>query len=731
MNNAVSVAGQTSVVPRVRASLDALFEPASVAIIGASDDPGRIGGRPLAYLQRAGYKGAVYPVNPNRATVQGFKAYPDVQSIPGEVDVAIVALPAGQVPSALEACAQKGVKAAIIFSAGFTEIGHEGTLLQQKIAAIAETSGMRVLGPNCLGAFNVDMGFFGTFSQAFDKSAPHSGPVGIASQSGACGSHLVYLFAQKNVGINYFATTGNEVNIDVAECLLWMAESPKVKVLVAYVEAVRDGATFIRALETARRNRKPVVLLKVGRSSAGGFAAASHTGALVGRDDVYEAVLKQYGVYRAQSIAQLVDVASACARGIFPSDRSLGIVTVSGGLGIQAADAAERFGLDVRALSAAGQAQIKSMISFAGTTNPIDVTAQIVNDPPLTGKCIEVALLEGGYQSIICMLSSVPAVPKLGDPILESLKVLRLRFPERLIVIALAAPQDVVRRYDEAGFLVFEDGDYAISAISALAGFAETFANEERSVVADENKKKRKSPVAALPATLDEYSAKALLSESGIPTLPEKLVANGRQAKLVVAEMGRPVVLKIVSPDIPHKTEVGGVILNVQTPANAEAATDAMLARIATLLPGARLTGVLVSPMCSVGVETICGIFTDPVFGPVVMFGLGGIHVEVLRDVTFRLAPFSENEARRMIADIRGHRMLDGVRGAPPSDKGALAKALARLSEFAVNYSGLVNEVDINPLVVLPEGEGVYALDALIVPTPAKVPIGNSHMQCI
>ncbi len=729
MNKPASATAHTSPRLRARASLDALFEPASVAVIGASDDPVRIGGRPLAYLQRAGFKGAIYPVNPNRATVQGFKAYPDVQAIPGAVDVAIVALPAGQVPSALEACAEKGVRAAIIFSAGFAETGAEGAALQQRITAIAGSSGMRVLGPNCLGAFNVDTGFFGTFSQAFDKSAPHSGPIGIASQSGACGSHLVYLFAQRNVGINYFATTGNEAEIDVAECMLWMAESPKVKVLVAYVEAVRDGATFIRALETARRHHKPVVILKVGRSNAGGLAAASHTGALVGSDDVYEAVLKQYGVYRAESIAQLVDVASACSRGIFPSDRSLCILTVSGGLGIQAADAAERHGLDVRPLSATGQAKIKAMISFAGTANPIDVTAQVVNEPVLTGRCIEVALLDGGYQSIICMLSSVPAVPALGDPILESLKGLRARFPERLIVIALAAPVDVGRRYEDAGFLVFEDGDYAMSAISALAGFAETFAQGATQKSA--SRTTRPHAVPALPPALDEHSAKALLAAAGIPVLPEKVVPNGAEAKLAAAEMGCPVVLKIVSPDIAHKTEVGGVILNVKTPADAEAATTALLQRIAKQLPSASLTGVLVSPMCSAGVETICGIFTDPVFGPVVMFGLGGIHVEVLRDVAFRLAPFDETEARAMVGSIRGYRMLEGVRGAPPGDVDALAKALADLSQFAVDYRGLVDEVDINPLVVLPKGQGVYALDALLVPTPVAkkfndIPAGNA-----
>jgi acyl-CoA synthetase (NDP forming) len=337
-------------------------------------------------------------------------------------------------------------------------------------------------------------------------------------------------------------------------------------------------------------------------------------------------------------------------------------------------------------------------------------------------------LLEGGYQSVICMLSSVPAVPKLGDPILASLTQLRGRFPGRLMVLAIAAPPEVVRRYEEAGFLVFEDGDHAISTIAALAGFAETFAQATLEKVAAHGAKgdQENTP---LPKILDEHSAKALLAAAGIPVLPEKVVRNGREAGLAAVDMGCPVVLKIVSPDISHKTEVGGVILGVKTPADAEAETTALLVRLRKLLPEAHLTGVLVSPMCGAGVETICGSFTDPVFGPVVMFGLGGIHVEVLRDVTFRLAPFDEREALAMITGIRGRRLLEGVRGAPPSDVKALAGALVRLSEFAINYRGIVEEVDINPMLVLPQGKGVYALDALIVPTQTASAFSVSRSQ--
>ena len=337
-----------------RGSLGALFEPRSVAVIGASDDAGRIGGRPLRYLRDAGYSGAIYPVNPNRDSVQGLPSFKTLASIPHSVDLAILALPSEQVVEAVAACAEKGVKAVIVFSSGFAETDDEGARRQDEIRRIARRSGMRVLGPNCLGAFNSAIGFFGTFTQAFDNGAVPPGPISIASQSGACGGHLGYLCKQRGIGIQYWITTGNEADVDISECILWLAQSEHVRVIVVYAEAIRDGATFIRALETARRNRKPVVMLKVGRSSSGARAAASHTGALAGQDAVSDAVLRQYGVFRADSIEQMLDIAVACAPGVFPPNRRLGIVTVSGGLGVQMSDAAEAKGLEVATKLAEG-----------------------------------------------------------------------------------------------------------------------------------------------------------------------------------------------------------------------------------------------------------------------------------------------------------------------------------------------------------------------------------------
>lgn len=722
MNKDYSVSGaqgqRASATSDSRAdAIGALLDPTSVAIIGASDDTSRIGGRPLRYLRESGYTGRIYPVNPNRETVQGLKAYADISAIGEPVDLVIVALPAAFVLDALQACAEKGVKAAIVFSAGFAEQDEEGAERQRAMLGIAERYGMRILGPNCLGAFNAHTGFIGTFTQALDQGFLSAGPVAIASQSGACGGHLAYLCRQRDMGIGYWITTGNEADVGVPDAMLWLAHSPKVRVIVTYAEAIRDGATFIEALKVARANGKAVVMLKVGRSAAGARAAASHTGALAGEDAVYDAILRQYGVYRADSLEELLDIAYACAHGIFPDNRRLGIMTVSGGLGVQMADAAEAHGLDVTPMPDDAQRAIKAVLPFAGAGNPIDVTAQAGNDKSIIDKCLDVVLAQGSYGSIVFFLTSAPAMPSFADSMMEALQKVRQAYPQHLIVLSFAAPEAVVRRFEAAGFLVFEDANRAVRAISAVTNFSASFAaarDAATTAVAPANAARVLSE--ADLQNLDEFSAKALLADAGVPVLPEVLAADAQQAAAAVATMPLPVALKIVSPDIQHKTEIGGVVLGLATAEDVSRETAHMLERVRRLRPDAQLRGVLVAPMCQGGVETICGVFRDPVFGPVVMFGLGGIHVEVLRDVTFRLAPFGVDEARTMVTEIRGVGVLEGARGAKPADIERLAQMLSRLSEFAHANRAVIKEIDINPLRVMPVGEGVVALDALVVP---------------
>ena len=692
-------------------SLDALFRPRSVAILGASDDPTRISGRPLRYLIEGGFKGEIWPVNPNRETVQGLKAYKSLAETPGVPDVALLAVPASLTEQAVRECVEKGVKGAVIFSAGYAESGDEGFAIQTRISDIARAGGLRLLGPNCLGVFNPQIGFYGTFTQSLDRDMPKPGPLGIVSQSGAYGSHIAYLARKRGIGINYWITTGNEADIDVAESLEWMAAQPDIKVIMAYVEGVRDGARFRAALQLARANRKPVVMMKVGRSEVGARAASSHTASLAGSDAIYDALFRQYGVHRATTTEEQIDVAYACARGIFPKNNRLGVVTLSGGAGVLISDAAERHGLDVAPMPPDAQKKLQELLPFATVVNPVDTTAQALNDMNLLAKNMEVMLDEGGYDALIGFFSTLPTTRTLAAPLKKAIADGCARFPDRLIALAMLGDEEVIRSYEDSGFLVFEDADRAVLALAALTRFARSF-----------DRAGETGPAAIAPAlpigagALSEYAAKALLGEAGIPFLAEKLAADAEAAAAAADAIGYPVVLKIVSPDIEHKTEIGGVLVGVADRVAVKQGYATLVARAAEHRPDAITEGVLVAPMAGKGVETIVGVSRDPVFGPAVMFGLGGVHVEVLKDVSFRLAPFGRDEALRMIDEIRGRALLAGVRGEPPSDVDALADLLVTISGFAAAHSDDIETIDLNPVIALPRGAGVVALDALIVP---------------
>lgn len=689
-------------------SLDHLFRPRSVAILGASDDANRISGRPVRYLLEGGFKGEIYPVNPNRETVQGLKAYPTLADTPGVPDVALLAVPAALTEQAVRDCVSRGVNAAVIFSAGYAESGGDGLAIQKNITEIARAGGLRLLGPNCLGIFNPQIGFYGTFTQSLDREMPSAGPLGIISQSGAYGSHIAYLARQRGIGINYWITTGNEADIDVAESLEWMAGQPDIKVIMAYVEGVRDGDRFRRALELARVNRKPIVMMKVGRSDVGAKAASSHTASLAGSDAVYDAVFKQYGVHRAATTEEQINIAYACVRGVFPRGNKLGVVTLSGGAGVLISDAAERYGLDVAPMPAAAQKTLKELLPFASVENPVDTTAQALNDMNLLAKNMEVILDQGGYDSMIGFFSTVPNTRTLSAPLRKAITDGCANFPDRLIALSMVADPDVVKSYEDSGFLVYEDSDSAVSALAALTKFADAFDRPVGPSMPDQAE-----AIGTLP--LSEYQAKAWLGKYGIPFLDERLATTVEEAVKFAGEIGYPVVMKIVSADIEHKTEIGGVLVGVADDASAKDGFATLINRATAQRPDARIDGVLVAPLARKGVETIIGVSRDPVFGPAVMFGLGGVHVEVLKDVAFRLAPFDRGEAMRMINEIRGRALLAGVRGAGASDVDALADTLVRISNFAASHRDDVETVDLNPVLALPVGEGVVALDALVV----------------
>lgn len=691
-------------------AFSSLLAPQSVALVGASDDPTRIGGRPLRYLKASGFKGAILPVNPKRESVQGLPAFASIAALPEAPDTAILAVPAHLTRQAVEECASRGVKSAIVFSAGFAEAGLEGERLQADMVAIARSSGMRLLGPNCLGVFNPSASYFGTFSVVLDNELIAPGPVGIISQSGAYGAHIAHLARNRWLGISQWVTTGNECDIDVAETLDWMVEQPDTRVIMAYAEGVRDRDSFIGALEKARKAEKAIVFMKTGRSDVGAEAAASHTASLAGSDAVFDAVLRQYGVYRAGTTAEQLDVAYACASGIYPPSNRTGIFTMSGGFGIQLADDAEAAGLKVAPMPEAAQENLKQMLPYSSPRNPVDATAQVVSDMDLLTKYVRAMITEGGYDIFTAILGTGPASKNFADPLRKALMAAMDGQEGTIRGLTMSAPEEVVRQYEKDGFLVFEDGSALARALGALVWLKQGF---DRSRAGAEVAPGERFELPEGP--LSEAEAKKILGRAGLAFPDERLVPVGEDVGGAAAELGFPVVLKICSPDIAHKTEVGGVAVNVRDAESARQAAAAILKRAREHVPDASLEGILVAPMAPDGVETIVGVMQDPVLGPVVMFGLGGIFVEVLKDVTFRAAPFDEPEAMRMIREIRGFAMLEGVRGAPPSDIEALARFLSDLSRFAAAHADRIESIDLNPVRVLPRGEGLVPLDALIV----------------
>ena len=692
-------------------SLRPLFRPKSIAVLGASEQPGRIGGRPVQLLKDFGFKGKIYPVNPNRETVQGLQAYPTVDAIKGGIDQAIMAVPAKIAIDIAEQCAAKGVKSIVAFTSGFAEMSSEGDVAQQRLSEIADESGMRVLGPNCLGIFSGRDCAWSTFSSSILHGRPKDGRIGVVSQSGAFGAHFFVLLRERGLGFSYWATTGNECDVEFADCVRFMAEDDGTDVILGYMEGCRDVDKLYDAFEFAHSKGKPIVMMKVGNSDIGAHAAASHTASLAGSNEVYESVFKRFNVYRARTARELVDIGYACSFGQFPKGDRLGIVTVSGGAGVLMADAAADVDFNVAPMPQKTQKMLKELIPFAGTRNPVDTTAMFYNDWSLLTKNFDAMLTDGNYDSIASFFTSFAFSDDLTDSLMEAIRPIRKKFPDRPMALSIFGSPHNIQKLENEGILAFEDPAETIWALSALARLHAGF--------------QRKLPVRPkIPAStpkvpakqLNEYQAKRLMKKAGIPAGCESLTKSAADAAKAAARIGFPVVMKIVSPDILHKTEIGGVVLNLSSQSAVRKAFGDIMANATKAEPDARIDGVLVAKMIGGGVETILGTFRDPAFGPVVMFGLGGIFAEALKDVTFRVAPFGTKEAAEMIREIKGYTILQGARGAPPADIPALAKALSNLSIFAAANADTLESVDVNPFVVHPKGEGAVALDALIVP---------------
>jgi acyl-CoA synthetase (NDP forming) len=693
--------------------MDAIFNPRSVAVIGASSDPRRIGGRPVDFLKRHGFAGPILPINPKSAEVQGLPAYPSLSEAPLVPDLAVIALPAPLAVKAVEECAARGVGGAVIFSSGFSEVDDEGAALQARMVDIAREGGMRLVGPNCLGIANVRQNLYATFTPGVETHLPRPGGVSIVSQSGAVGSYCMTLVRMRGLGVNIWATTGNSCDVDFADAVAYCAQDDDTRVIMGYLEGATDRDRLVEALELARANSKPVIMMKVGRSAVGAEAAQSHTASLAGSDAIYDAAFRQYGVYRARSVDEMFDVTYACSEsGSLMNGDRLGLVTVSGGVGVLMADEAEEWGLEVPALPDHAQKKLKEVLPFAGVRNPVDVTAQLVNQIDLLETNMEVLFGDGDIDGSIIFMSSVGLIADMNEAIRTGMERIREKFPGRPMLFCSLTEPEGRAAYERSGFIVFDEPTRAVRAMAGLRYFARSFARAGESDPAPEL-----SNLSPLPeGMVNEIEAKALLAEAGIGIVRESLAATPEAAAIAAGEMGYPVVLKIASPDILHKSDIGGVALNLRSAEEVRAAGERILKAAAEKMPDARLEGLVVAEQAAPGLEAILGVTRDPAFGPVVMFGLGGVLVEALGDVSFRVAPFGPAEARRMIDEIRGRKLLDAFRGAPARDIDALADALARLSSLAAHHGAALESIDVNPLIVGARGEGAVAADGVIIP---------------
>lgn len=692
------------------------FEPKSIAIIGASSDAGKPGGKPMRALLKKNYTGIIYPVNPKYEMILDLKCYPSLKEIPGEVDLAIISLPAESVYAALEQCIEKGVKAAVIFSSGFAETGPEGRLAQERITRLAKESGILLCGPNCLGVINTNNGVMASFALIVDIPDVEPRSLGFVTQSGAFGE-LTYAQALYNgIGLNYFVSVGNEADLEFSDFLQYMLHDQSTKVVGGYLEGAKDGEKLRRAAEEALNLEKPVMIIKSGRSTAGARAASSHTGSLAGSDQVYNAFFKQTGIIRINASEELISFVPLMEAGRLPRGRNVALLTASGGEGVTLADLCEGLGLVVPHLDERTRSKIgKSLPSFASVENPIDLTGQYLTNPEMLMVCLN-ALLEDEKIDIIIGNFSLQE-PELARKVIEA-----YRSTDKVIVICPRVipgtdESDGVRELRKSGLPIILNSAHAVRATAQLADYAEFMRKKKKKEyhVQHAVKANNSIEITGFQGILSESQSKEILTRYEIPITRQGLASTIDDAVALAGQIGYPVALKVDSPDIPHKTESGGVILNLNSDQEVIDAYEKIIKNIGLYMPDARLNGVLVQEMILDGIEVIIGVHKDPVFGPVIMFGLGGIFVEVLKDVSFRVAPISHGDAMDMIKETKGYQLLKGVRGKPPVDIDALVDVIMKVSTLVTDLKDYIEELDINPLLVFPGKTGAKALDAMIV----------------
>ncbi len=709
-------------------SLDAIFSPKSVAVLGASTTPGKVGHDVFANILKGGYKGTLYPINPNAKAVLNVKAYPSVTDVPGDVDLAIVILPPRIALKAVEEAVEKGVKGMVIISAGFREVGGEGLEIENRIVSICKKAGVRVVGPNCLGVINPLPSV--SLNASFSARMPAYGNISFISQSGALCTAVLDFAADRDFGFSKFISIGNKADVDELDLLRYLHDDPNTKVIMIYLEELRRGREFIESAKeiTSGYRSTPILAIKSGRTGAGARAAASHTGSLAGSEAIYDAVFKQSGIIRADSIDELFDFANAFAyksetalgklRRKVPTGNRVAIVTNAGGPGILATDMTMSSGLRLAKFQEETIEALASHLPFtANLHNPVDIIGDATQDryenaltAVINDKGVDGALVILTPQSMTNVLGTAEAIVRVAR---------RSHKPILCCFMGVIDVSSGVKFLQEHGYPVYRFPENAAKAFGALYRYFKWLNRQHLAQFEFKHDKERAAKIienclAAGKTHLGGLDGMDLLKCYGFNVLPAELAKNEDEAADIAKSITFPVAMKIVSPQILHKSDAGGVVLGVETEEDVKKAFNEIIDKAAKFNPDALIDGVLVQRMGEPGDEVILGMNRYPVFGPLLMFGLGGIFVEVFQDVVFRLAPIGRNEARRMIKSIKGYSLLKGFRGRPKADIEVIEKLVVSLSDMVTNHPEIM-EMDINPLLVHREGKGATVADCRIL----------------
>lgn len=691
-----------------RARLRTVLDPRSVAVIGASENPNKIGGRPLLYLSRFGFKGKVYPINPKRDEVQGYKAYPNLAALPDAPEVAVIVVPGELAVESVDECARSGVQVAIVMASGFGETSDPvACARQQRIVELGRASGMRVIGPNSQGLANFASGAVLSFSTMFLEAEPEDGPVAIVSQSGGMSVVPYGLLRSRGIGVRHVHATGNDCEVTAAELASVVAEEPDLKLLLLYLESVRDAAPLAQMARVAHRRGLPVIALKAGRTAAGQKAARSHTGALANEDRVVDAFFKQHGIWRARDMGELVHAAELYLRGWQPQGRRLVAVSNSGAVCVMTADAASACGMPMAQLSAETRSALAGILpSFATTTNPVDVTAALLTnsrlfsdilpvlsrDPAADAFLIGIPVAGQGYDVDAFARDSAAVTDQTGKPLVVS------------------APQpSIAAKFRDAGLPVFATESEAVAALNQLLSHLELM---RAGVHPGSGARIPPTRGGGTASMMNEADSLALLKGFGVPVVEYLLCRTADEAAQALVSLSAPVAAKGCSADVVHKSELGVVRLNLRTEQDMRGAFIDIERRLRE--HGSRFDGLLVQKMVTGRRELMIGARIDPVFGPVVVVGDGGKYVEAMPDIELLLPPFDAGVVRRALSRLRIAPLLEGVRGEPAMDVDAFSAATVAVGRLMTDDQSAVINLDINPMVIGSVGEGCRAVDAVV-----------------